>query len=131
MSWKFDEKFFCRCFHFKKIAQVSFWSVCQNHYWSRVVIVLVRTLFDSFSLCFILCNTTNFHRETPVLESLFNKVADLNFIKKSLQHNCFPIKFAKFVRTIFFTEHLQWLLHTLIDGECESKVHKKQQCLKK
>ena len=33
-----------------------------------------------------------------------------NFIKKRLQHRCFPMKFAKFLRTPIFTEHLQWLL---------------------
>ena len=36
-----------------------------------------------------------FHRKTPVLESLFDKVAGLNFIKKRLQRRCFPVKFAK------------------------------------
>ena len=43
-----------------------------------------------------------FHRKTPVLESLFNNFAGLqawNFIKKILQHWCFPMKFAKFLRT--------------------------------
>ena len=43
-----------------------------------------------------------------VLESLFNKVAGLkacSFIKTRLQHKCFPVKFAKFLRTPFFTEH--------------------------
>ena len=42
-----------------------------------------------------------------------NKVAGLktwNFTKKRLQHRCFPVKFAKFLRTTFFTEHLRWLL---------------------
>ena len=36
-----------------------------------------------------------------MLESLFNKVAGFqvcNFIKKSLQHRCFPVKFTKFIR---------------------------------
>ena len=45
-----------------------------------------------------------FHRKTPVLESLFNKAAGLkacNFIKKRLEHRCFPVKFAKFLRTTF------------------------------
>ena len=44
-----------------------------------------------------------------MLKSLFNKVADqkaCNFVKKKLQHRCFPVKFAKFLRTPFFTEHL-------------------------
>ena len=46
-----------------------------------------------------------FHRKTPVLESLFTNVTGLqrcNFIKKRLQHRCFPVKFAKFLRTSFW-----------------------------
>ena len=42
------------------------------------------------------------YRKTPVLESLFNKVAGLetyNFIQKRLQHRCFPVSIAKFLRT--------------------------------
>ena len=35
----------------------------------------------------------------------FNKVAGLRF-----QHRCFPVSFAKFLRTTFFTEHLWWRL---------------------
>ena len=37
-----------------------------------------------------------------MLESLFNKVAAIqacNFMKKILQHRCFTVKFAKFLRT--------------------------------
>ena len=47
-----------------------------------------------------------------MLESFFNKAADLkacNSIKKRLQHNCFPVKFANILRTPFFKE-FQWLL---------------------
>ena len=43
----------------------------------------------------------------------FNKVADFrpaNLLKKTLWHRCFPVDFAKLLRTTFFTEHLQWLL---------------------
>ena len=32
------------------------------------------------------------------------------YLKKRLWHSCFPVKFAKFLRTLFLTEHLQWLL---------------------
>ena len=45
-----------------------------------------------------------FHRKISMLESLFNKAAELktcNFIKKRLQHRCFSLKFAKFLRTLF------------------------------
>ena len=40
--------------------------------------------------------------KTCVGASFFNKVADLqacNFIKKKLQHRCFPVNTAKFLRT--------------------------------
>ena len=33
-----------------------------------------------------------------------------DFIKKRLQHRCFPVNIAKFLRTAFFIEHLWWLL---------------------
>ena len=44
----------------------------------------------------------NIHKKTPVLESLFNNVTALqvwNFVKKRLQHRCFPVNNAKFLRT--------------------------------
>ena len=31
-------------------------------------------------------------------------------LKKGLCHRCFPVNFEKFLKTPFFTEHLQWLL---------------------
>ena len=49
----------------------------------------------------VLKNFENFTRK-HVLESLFNKVAGLkacNTIKKRLQYRCFPVKFAKALRT--------------------------------
>ena len=32
------------------------------------------------------------------------------FIKKRLQHRCFPVNIEQFLRTAFFIEHLWWLL---------------------
>ena len=43
----------------------------------------------------------------------FNKVAGLRpatLLKKRLWHRCFPVNFAKFLRTPFLVEHLRWLL---------------------
>ena len=34
-------------------------------------------------------------------------------LKKRLWHSCFPVNYAKFLRTPFLTEHLRWLLLTL------------------
>ena len=49
----------------------------------------------------------NVHWKTPVLESLFNKFAvlkDCKFIKKRLQHRCFPVNIFK---NSYFEEHLR------------------------
>ena len=45
--------------------------------------------------------------------SFLNKVAGLGsatLLKKRLWHSCFPVNFVKFLRTLFFKEHLLWLL---------------------
>ena len=43
--------------------------------------------------------------------SLFSiKLQTCNSIEKRLQNRCFPVKFAKFLRTPFFTKEFQWLL---------------------
>ena len=51
-----------------------------------------RTCYEKFN---------KLNRKTPVLESLFHKVTDLQACssnKKRLQHRCFPVKFARFLR---------------------------------
>ena len=47
----------------------------------------------------------------------FNKVAGLTpatLLRKRLLHRCFPVNFAKFLRTPFLTEHLRRLLVFLV-----------------
>ena len=44
------------------------------------------------------------HRKMPMPEFLFDKAAGLyacNFIKMRLQHRCFPVNIAKFLRSAF------------------------------
>ena len=38
-----------------------------------------------------------------------------NFTKKRLQHRCFPVKYAKFLRALHFTEKFYWLLLKSMD----------------
>ena len=39
-------------------------------------------------------------------------------MKKRLWHRCFPMNFAKFLRTLFLAEHLRWLLlHNTLKAE--------------
>ena len=42
-------------------------------------------------------------------EHLYLSLQVCNFIKKKLQHKCFPVNFAIF-KNIFLIEHLRWLL---------------------
>ena len=37
-------------------------------------------------------------------------------LKKRLWHKCFPVNFAKFLRTPFLKEHLRWLLLFIEDA---------------
>ena len=58
-----------------------------------------------------------FHRKTPVMESLLDRFGGpqaCNFTEKRLYHRCFPVKFVKFLRTAFLTEHLWWLILTIL-----------------
>ena len=50
----------------------------------------------------------NIHRKATVLESLLNKVARFHacsFIKKILQHRCFPVNIVKFFKNSDFKKH--------------------------
>ena len=56
-----------------------------------------------------------FHSKTPVLESLFNKVAGLRppaLLKKRHQHSSFPMNFSKFFRTSILKNICERLLLT-------------------
>ena len=49
---------------------------------------------------------------------LLNKAADLRpatLLKKRPWHRCFPVNFAKLLRTPFFTKHLWWQLLEIIE----------------
>ena len=44
--------------------------------------------------------------ERKAREVFFNKVIGLQLSKKRLQHRCFPVNIAKFLKTALFIEHL-------------------------
>ena len=50
------------------------------------------------------------HSQENTYASLFFKKRPTTLLKKRLWHRCFPVNFAKFLITPFFTEHLWWLL---------------------
>ena len=56
----------------------------------------------------------------------FNKVADLRLatlLKNRPWYRCFSVNFAKFLRTPFFTEHLQWLLLKFISHHIKEMLY--------
>ena len=61
----------------------------------------------------------NFVKSTgkQLCQSLFIKAT---LLKKGLWHSCFPVNFAKFLRTVFLTEHLWWVLLLVIFTNDES-----------
>ena len=57
-----------------------------------------------YSLKYVFIKWPNIHKKTPVLESLYNKFAGLkafDFIKRKLQHRCFSVDTARFLRASF------------------------------
>ena len=71
-----------------------------------------------------------FSNESCCVRVFINKVAgpqNSNFIKKRLQHRFFPVKFAKFLRTSCFTDHLQRLLLTVSGFQPATLLKKKLQ----
>ena len=54
-----------------------------------------------------------------MLESLFNKFAGLqadNFITKGLQHSCFSVNIAKFLKTSILKDICEWFWTLLIQS---------------
>ena len=79
----------------------------------------IKTALNKSSRLEVFCkkdNLKNFAKFTGkhLCQSLFfNKVAGLRsatFFKKRFWHRCFSMNFAKFLKALFFIEHLRWLL---------------------
>ena len=88
---------------------------CKSNYFAEYLLMVgsidTTNRPEVFRKKSVLKNFGEFHRKTPVPESLFNKVADLRpipatLLEKRLWHRCFPVDFAKFLRTPFSKEHL-------------------------
>ena len=61
-------------------------------------------------------------QENTYVRVLFYKVAglrDWNFIEMRLQHRCFPVKFAKFLRTPILKNISERLIHLILKNICE------------
>ena len=63
---------------------------------------------QAFSIKSVLKNFTIFFGK--LLYPSFFSLSLATLSKKRLRYRCFPLNFEKFLRTIFFIEHLWWLL---------------------
>ena len=62
-------------------------------------------------------------------EAIHLKVCNF-IIKKGLQHKCFPVNTAKFLRAAFFIEHLWWLLLQLLRKTVFFKIEIEKKAVK-
>ena len=53
---------------------------------------------------------SNFPRVSFLIKLQASGLRLTTLLKRRLWNRCFPVNFAKFVRTPIFTEHLRWLL---------------------
>ena len=58
----------------------------------------------------VLRNFVKFTGKHPCRSLFFNKVVEKELFKKRLWRMCFPVNFAKFLRTPFLADYLLWLL---------------------
>ena len=73
----------------------------------------------------VLRNFAKFTGKHLCQSPFFDKVAGLRpaiLSKKRLWHLCFPVNFARFLRTPFLTEHLRWLLLITLLLEIRTKI---------
>ena len=106
--------------------------------------LLYRSLYQQKKPLEIFCKkrcskkSHQFHKKTPVLESLFKKVASVqvcNFIKKRFQHSCFLVKFPKFLKTCLYANgcfcigagvFFLWNLHNICEIRKKTMKSQKQ-----
>ena len=83
-------------------GQSTFWIILFNFLCN--ILTTIRTNRSQMFFEIGVLKVSNIHRKTPVLKSLFRKVASLEaykFIKKRLQHRCFPVNIANFLRKFY------------------------------
>ena len=100
----------------------SSWFTAWNRLVSGVGDLILRCFLDFLFLCskavsrrssvkkVLLEISQNSQENTFARDSVLIKLQACNFIKKCLWYRCFPVNFARFLRTPFFTKHLRWLL---------------------
>ena len=121
--------------HFPKVVQIwsLFWSVFpriwteyvpgKSSYLGTIQALLIisesKNVYSRSSRSEVLCKIviqrnfekfTGKHLNGSLLYNIIEGVRSAAILRNRLRHRCFPLNFAEFLRTAFFTEHLQLLL---------------------
>ena len=83
-------------------SQSTFWIILFSFLCN--ILTTIRTNRSQMFFEIGVLKVSNIHRKTLVLKSLFSEVASLEaykFIKKRLQHRCFPVNVANFLRKLY------------------------------
>ena len=81
---------------------VPIWARSVSYLKRAVVVKLEQGFRSSRSEIILKTGALKNFGKTSLLDTLFDKVAILKTIKKKLQYRCFPVGFAKLLRTPFF-----------------------------
>ena len=84
------------------LLYVPIWARSVSYLKRAVVVKLGKGFRCSRSEIILKTGALKNFGKTSLLDTLFDKVAILKTIKKKLQYRCFPVGFAKFLRTPFF-----------------------------
>ena len=101
-----DDKWFRSGLFVSNVCKGFSRKVCKES--SRLEVFCKKGIFRNFA---------KFKGKNLYQSLLFNKVAGLRpatLLKKRLGHMCFPVNFAKFLRTHFLTEHIWWLILSFV-----------------
>ena len=118
--------FFCFAFFFLKKR-----SVFSNELQLKVnnLYIFISGKFQwSHQRCFVrkdVLKTFAIFAGKLVLAAVLNKVAGLktcNFIKKRLQHQCFPVNITKYLRTLIFKSICERLLRKIVSQIWKNRI---------
>ena len=88
--------------------------ICPNLFFSWLLVFYYLT--DAFVLVLfhIICMNPHHLCRSTRSQMFFKIGVPKNFTNVTGKHRRFPVKFSKFLRTPFFTEHLRWLLLSML-----------------
>ena len=85
----------CKIKKFLKLKSIFLYKLCSSKW------LCPETIARRCSILNVFLKVSQSHRKIPVLESLFHKVAGLQYaillLEKKLRHRCFPVNFVRFL----------------------------------